>query len=360
MIYTNDLAVTPGTPGLMIVPFPNPTGASVFGIIDARATEPIRTTLRAKCLAHELVHYEAYKKEGSSGRGSVAKVHEVGNYKISMVANASQLMESIDWRKFNVPPDFAMRLSVVNAASIVPATCGFVVAEAIVSVKNDGFAILYPGLHAWFPTCHEASSTSTTQAYDVRLYSCIVAPENSLQFPETHLPSLRRIATKPLTLAVETGSLSLMGMPLQAVASDGSSRLSLRWGDIEQVTFAHLKGLSPLNANTGFIDEGAIALKTQTFLQKWFGPAALPPLPQGLLPTTQATVGNGAYGVLLRVQVEEVIRAGVLFTPVGRFDDVACANCTRMIGRRSCIVFNKVRLCLHCVNTFQREPSLEQ
>jgi hypothetical protein len=170
MLYTNDLAVKTGVPGLMIVPFPNPTNTERLGLVDVTTTKEFRAVTKdvmdPKPKGFGTLGLRSQHTDGFST--NYAPVHEVGNYKCSVVPNLDALRSAIDWSRFTVPHDLAARLSVLDDPTLVPPSSGFVVAEAIRSVKEDGFGVVFPGHHAFFPTCHEGPAT--VHNYDVVCY----------------------------------------------------------------------------------------------------------------------------------------------------------------------------------------------
>ena len=185
MMYTNDLAVRTGVPGLMIVPFPNDSKASVFGLVDVTTMKAFREEVvtafpRSQRYTNTL---------GLYGDGpDFVPVHEIGNYKISVVPDLAGLNTSINWSRFSVPNDIGTRLGVLQDRHMVPLHSGFVVAEAVRSVKDDGFGVVFPGHHAMFPTCHEGSS-SAVHDFDVVCYGVVI-----------HLPGSSMVSRDPATL----------------------------------------------------------------------------------------------------------------------------------------------------------------
>lgn len=189
MMYTNDLQVPVGNAGLMVVPFPNPTRATRFALVDATTTSDFRTQAE-----------KALVDSGSLGFGmdgltnqraaTYAAVHDVGNYRCSVVPDLASLQHSIDWAKFQFPDDLEARLAVLNDPSVVPPGCGFVVAQAIKSVSKDGFGVLFPGHHSLFPTCHEGNSA--LHDYDAVCYGFnMVLPKGRLVQDPTVLRRLQ-------------------------------------------------------------------------------------------------------------------------------------------------------------------------
>jgi hypothetical protein len=109
--------------------------------------------------------------KGRKDKGKL-KVHRVGNYEISIAPTVADLMERIDWTKFTKPADFNVRLQTLTDKELLPFECGYVIAKAVVSVKNDGFGVLFPDPgFVYFPTCHENDSKTANKKYDVRCYS---------------------------------------------------------------------------------------------------------------------------------------------------------------------------------------------
>ncbi len=190
LIYTNDLAVKLGSPGLMIVPFPNPTGATRFGLIDGTSTSTFRSKAKTALVSKHTLMGRSLGTYGTNQKAaSYEPVHDIGNYRCTIAPNIAALQSSIDWSKFNVPHDLEARLSVLHNSAIVPANSGFVIAEATASVKNDGFGIVFPGHHAFFPTCHEGPSD--THEYDVVCYGFnTILPRGDTHESETIMKDL--------------------------------------------------------------------------------------------------------------------------------------------------------------------------
>jgi hypothetical protein len=84
-------------------------------------------------------------------------VHRIGAYRCSVVPDVATLLTTVDWSAFDVAPDLESRLAVLHDTRVCPKGCGFVVAQAVEDVADDGFAVVYPGNDIMMPTCHEAA-----------------------------------------------------------------------------------------------------------------------------------------------------------------------------------------------------------
>ena len=270
MLYTNTLRVQTGTPGLMIVAIPNPTLAKRFGLFDVALAKALRGDLNEcfrKYQHRMLIKTNGYSKEllGFELEGyDMAPVHDIGNYRISVAVNHAALMSSIDWSKFTLPLDFGQRLVALSDPCVVPPHAAFVVAEALKSVKDDGFAVLFPGRATWFPTCHESQAAGTEYEYDALLYAGnATAPESMWSdHKQSTLWSLtsQHLTTEPLTLYVGAMPsaayvrLNTATLPTRVRASDSMrdiDTLDVVWPPLRSVTFTHLRGKSLRNFNVG-------------------------------------------------------------------------------------------------------------
>jgi len=174
-VFTYAPAPKAARPAVMIVPFPNPTRSTVFGLLDSSTfkafTGAVQDAFPRPVTAS--FGFDGMVK-GARNEARLAPVLRVGNYNISVVPTALALMENVDWSKFHVGTGeearvaFFNRLSVISDSSVVPEDSGFVVAEAVLAVKDGGFGLVYPGTHAFLPTCHEASAAPVE--YDVECY----------------------------------------------------------------------------------------------------------------------------------------------------------------------------------------------
>jgi hypothetical protein len=173
-LYTNDLAMgTSSSAALMIVPFPNPSHADEFGLVDVQHTLGFRSAVSAAFKQYEtrdvMLQNATLSASSFGATRDKAEIIQVGNYKCSVVPNLDALLRTVQWDRFSVPADLHERLSVLNDPCIVPADCGFVVAEATRSIRDDGFGIVFPGRHAFLPTCHEGGKA--LHDFDVCCYA---------------------------------------------------------------------------------------------------------------------------------------------------------------------------------------------
>ena len=102
---------------------------------------------------------------------SKAMIHDVGNYSISVVRSTDELINRIDWDKFNKPADLNSRIATINNTKLFPFdNKAIIVAVANTSIEDDGFGVIYsaPHIRTYFPTCHEQTNKSCS--YDVQLY----------------------------------------------------------------------------------------------------------------------------------------------------------------------------------------------
>jgi hypothetical protein len=242
LVYINSLRVTAeGGPGLMIVPFPNPTGAKDFGLVDATTTVAWRKAVVDA--APKFFKKEAYSlnlsKDSRAASIAYEPVREVGNYRVSIAPDVDTLLQGIDWSRFKAPADLETRLAVLRDGAVMPCggAAGFVVAEAIRSVKDDGFGIVFPGRHAFFPTCHEGAGRALTDfdvdCYGVNMFMPGEAPLASVRLNLQEEDDANRLPTTlPLSrLGAEPCVSSATGLPMV-----------LRLDPARSVAYASLKG----------------------------------------------------------------------------------------------------------------------
>lgn len=161
LIYTNDLKAP--KKALMIVPIPNPTDKfENFGFIDISSKEnkAFRTSLVDACKQFTLVPQAKSLSRGlfsvDSIKAAPLKVHDIGNYKLTLAPTLHDLNTRIDWSQFEKPHDFNQRFKTLHNKRLYPHNCAYVVAEAHKSVKDDGFGVIYPDPgFTYFPTAHE-------------------------------------------------------------------------------------------------------------------------------------------------------------------------------------------------------------
>jgi hypothetical protein len=162
---------------LMIVAIPNPTGATNFGLVDVTTDKMKRFRSEAKIVGDSLIPWNHSLSVTNSFNDSFMvqesrslMVHRVGNYDISVAPSLDALEKQIDWSHFSLPADFEKRKATLSDSSLFPYPCAYVVAKAVKSVKDDGFAVLFPDPgFTYFPTCHENNDKGYNE-YDVRCY----------------------------------------------------------------------------------------------------------------------------------------------------------------------------------------------
>jgi hypothetical protein len=174
LVYVNNLVVDAARgPALMIVPIPNPTGTDRFHLVDYAAVKPWCAAVEEAAKIDYSRTFGAKNAADCDGDDDAPKlaVHTVGNYAISVAPNLEALHRRIDWTRFRRPADLDRRLAILSDTKTMPCdgAAAFVVAEATTTVIQDGFGVIYPGLHAYWPTCHEGKAGEPTE-FDVRCY----------------------------------------------------------------------------------------------------------------------------------------------------------------------------------------------
>lgn len=188
-IYTNDMKIDKGN-ALMIVPFPKNAGD--IGLVDVSTSgmKKFRKILFTECEKLKPLRPRTRSWGDMLLCSNQIKntVYEIGNYNISVANNFDELINNIDWNKFNRPYDFNERISVMKNKEIYPEDEYFyVVAEAFKSIENDGFGIVYPDCgYDYFPTAHEKMGQVS---YDVKLYNFFDIRRNYILFDKMYIRS---------------------------------------------------------------------------------------------------------------------------------------------------------------------------
>jgi hypothetical protein len=366
LMYTNDLAVSnPTQPALMIVPFPNPHNATEFGLVDMRHTRTFRKQVTRAFAAHEhrITTNATYGAKSLGVVQEMAAVVEIGNYKCSVVPNVEALFSKVQWHRFHTPSDIALRLAVLRDSTVIPPHCGFVVAEAVRSVQDDGFGIVYPGKDVFFPTCHEGGPP--THLFDVCCYAA-----NSAFSPD--LPS----TLLPCSSAPGTGYTGLDGAMLTLPRSMKSSRdeHEMWFEPVARVThfaFTQLYGSGPNRNVTGTLlalPDDPLAPRTLLPAVKivdvpatpapsaWFQPTGdftSVPSHVGVPPTISAGPSSRAW--CTRAEAQEIIRLGRVYAKgrdryhIGLEEGIVrCDYCNANVTDLPVLGYLQKDLCLRC------------
>uniref|UniRef100_A0A6C0ECW6 Uncharacterized protein n=1 Tax=viral metagenome TaxID=1070528 RepID=A0A6C0ECW6_9ZZZZ len=174
-IYVNNLDIDNGmnrmmnfNSALMIVPFPKSNKPIAMMDISTKNMKRFRqdvVSLMPKPRSKGM-YFNALSD--SLGCDKSLKVHEIGNYNISIAPNLKSLNNNVDWSKFTKPMDFNERVNTLRNKNLYPIECVYVVAQAVENVKDDGFGILYENRgFDYFPTAHEGNGLVS---YDVECY----------------------------------------------------------------------------------------------------------------------------------------------------------------------------------------------
>lgn len=164
---------------IMVVPFPvNPhTSSSKIGLVDISTDtmKELRTNIKSlKPIKNNFTDsYSMTRNLSFSANSAPLEVHKVGNYNISIATSYDQLLERIDWTKFNKPSNFEQRVNTFRNPHLYPRQYAYfyVVASAIDNIKDDGFGIVYPQLTkqiTYLPTAHE--DIDSEHKFDVEMY----------------------------------------------------------------------------------------------------------------------------------------------------------------------------------------------
>lgn len=133
----------------MIVPIPNPGNNDNIGLLDVSENNifNIRKKIADKCgyvprgakfktFTNSLYNFNLSKDK--------LAVYNIDNYKITIANNLENLKSSVDWNQFNLPDYFEMRFNTLLDKNLYPFNRTYVICQANMSIKNDGFCIVYP------------------------------------------------------------------------------------------------------------------------------------------------------------------------------------------------------------------------
>jgi hypothetical protein len=163
---------------IMVVPFPVEKGTLVseIGLVDVstESMKELRQSIKSlKPKKKSINESLGMSKSFSRNFSEPLEVHKIGNYNISVAKSMTDLLNRIDWSKFNKPADFEQRINTFKNPNLYPREYGYfyVVAEAIENIKDDGFGVVYPQLKKYFyiPTAHE--DTASEHNFDVEIYN---------------------------------------------------------------------------------------------------------------------------------------------------------------------------------------------
>jgi hypothetical protein len=247
IVYVNALE-TRGARQLMIVPFPNAGGEAALKDVLLTPYEPWKAVTGGieDLFATDDFAMQSLGARNSASRDSMRPVHRVGKYQVSVAPNAETLLRTIDWRRFDVPEDLDARLAVMRDPNVCPATCGFVVAQAVEDVQNDGFAVVYPGGDVFLPTCHKRSARGydDSVSYDAKCYVVDAIPlwngrvrRDSSNAPwSAHVDTLARATTHIAGTVAGDAASRTRGVSMRAGARF-ASKLKLRGNDVNMNVF---------------------------------------------------------------------------------------------------------------------------
>lgn len=211
----SSVTTTPDT-ALMIVAIPNPTGATNFGLVDVSTDKMKKFSSNAKSVGESLIPWQ-YTLSGTNsyaesfGVSQSLMVNRIGNYDISIAPSLEALEKQIDWSHFSLPADFEKRKATLYDSSLFPYPCAYVVAKAVKSVKDDGFAVLFPDPgFTYFPTCHENTTTGYNE-YDVRCYQFGNKRRETFPFKVSYDKSKKNINNKYCFSSMENNKIANIG-----------------------------------------------------------------------------------------------------------------------------------------------------
>lgn len=166
---------------IMVVPYPlnKMQGKPDIGLVDI-STDAMKNFRRDtySCfpqISRNNIMLNSYGADRSVK--SILKVHDVGNYKISVAYSISDLLDRLDWNVFNKPANFNDIVGTFKNTNLykVEYDWFYIVATTQENIKDDGFGVLYPKLKndaIYFPTAHEQISNKLENVkFDVECYA---------------------------------------------------------------------------------------------------------------------------------------------------------------------------------------------
>ena len=160
------------------VPFPvdknNKNRIAMLDITKFNVKSFINNTKDLKPQMKNMYRTFSYDCDSFSLSAKPLKVHDVGNYKISIAHSIQDVINRVDWNVFHKPPNFNVRVNTLSNKQLYPDNYDwiYVVAMATTDIEDDGFGILYPSDKIdYFPIAHEFKDDYINKVdYDVDLF----------------------------------------------------------------------------------------------------------------------------------------------------------------------------------------------
>lgn len=182
----------------MIVPIPNPSNKDLFGLVDINTDKMKIFRKQLFDVIDPLMPINlTYDNDDNNSDGSnYLLVHKIGNYNISIAYNYDDMEHKIDWDQYDLPSDINERKYTLLDKRLYPSNnYAYVIAQAINSVEDDGFGIIYPDPgYDYFPTAHEKNNYNYVD-YDVKCYNCFTKPEYYDNACDQYINNLFKIDT---------------------------------------------------------------------------------------------------------------------------------------------------------------------
>jgi hypothetical protein len=200
---------------IMVVPFPvNPhTSASKIGLVDITTNDMKELRTDIKSLKPQPRSFGINKDRSYTLNSIPLEVHKIGNYNISVATSLDQLLERIDWTKFQKPDNFKERIQTFRNPTLYPPQHAYfyVVASAIENIKDDGFGVVYPQLEqhiTYIPTAHE--DTEYEPKFDVEIYNFGYGQNNSYYDKNYLHDKLKKLINQQVKMIYAQNSIKMM------------------------------------------------------------------------------------------------------------------------------------------------------
>lgn len=107
---------------IMVVPFPVEKGSLIqeIGLVDisSESMKQLRTSIKSLKPQKKSKNYSS--RSLSTNSYTPLEVHKIGNYNISVATSLQDLLNRIDWNKFNKPNDFEERVNTFKNQILYP------------------------------------------------------------------------------------------------------------------------------------------------------------------------------------------------------------------------------------------------
>lgn len=178
---------------IMIVVVPSDPDADI-GLVDIQTQNIKQLCEHLETSSKKITKYDNYNRSMRSNSVTLsstnfmyddmikAKIHNIGNYEISVVNSVDEIKTKIDWTHFTMPDNLDHRINTINNKNLFPfvgtveGNYRVIICKATENNEDDGFGIVYKAyfLTKYFPVCHESQPNSErNRRFDFKLFELL-------------------------------------------------------------------------------------------------------------------------------------------------------------------------------------------